>query len=64
VGTVGVASVVLMTPDACGTYADWFGRILRSRYTRTVFASAMILVLAAGGLVMDLSSPEIVYKQF
>ena len=53
-----------MTPDACGTYADWFGRLLRSRYTRTVFASAMILVLAVGGLVMDLSSPEIVYKQF
>ena len=64
VGTVGVASAVLMTPDACGTYADWFGRLLRSRYTRTVFASAMILVLAVGGLVMDLSSPEIVYKQF
>jgi hypothetical protein len=38
--------------------------VLRSRYTRTAFASAMIMVLVTAALVLNLSSPEIVYKQF
>jgi alginate O-acetyltransferase complex protein AlgI len=59
--TVVCASVVLSIPDLFGPPT---GAILRSRYTRTAFASAMVLALAAGAVVLNMSSPEIVYKQF
>ncbi|WP_428485565.1 MBOAT family O-acyltransferase [Rhodopila sp.] len=64
VGTVGAASIVLALPDALGGLSGRIGLVLRSRYTRTAFASAMILALTVAGLVLRLSSPEIVYKQF
>jgi hypothetical protein len=37
---------------------------MRSRYVRTALAAVMILAIAIAGLVLNLSSPEIVYKQF
>jgi len=64
VGTWGVASLLLAIPDLCGRFAGQIGALLQSRYTRTAFASAMILAMAVAGLVLRLSSPEIVYKQF
>jgi D-alanyl-lipoteichoic acid acyltransferase DltB (MBOAT superfamily) len=63
-GTIAAASVVLAVPDALGPVGRWIGQILRSRYTRTAFASAMILALTVAGLVLRMSAPEIVYKQF
>jgi len=62
--TVAAASVVLAMPDALGASASRVGAALRSRYTRTAFASGMILALAVAALVLRLSSPEIVHKQF
>ena len=59
--TIACASVVLAIPDLFG--ASTIG-VLQSRYTRTAFASAMMLALAAGALVLNMSAPEIVYKQF
>lgn len=64
VGTIGAASVVLAVPDAFGASASRIGMALRSRYARTAFASGMLLALAVAALVLRLSSPEIVYKQF
>jgi alginate O-acetyltransferase complex protein AlgI len=64
VGTIGAASLLLAVPDLLGVSADMAGAALRSRYTRTAFASAMILAMAIAALVLHLSSPEIVYKQF
>ena len=61
VATIASASVVLAIPDLFGAST---GRVLQSRYTRTAFASAMMLALAAGALVLNMSAPEIVYKQF
>jgi D-alanyl-lipoteichoic acid acyltransferase DltB (MBOAT superfamily) len=60
-GTIACTSVVLSVPDLFGAGT---GAVLRSRYTRTAFASAMILALGVAALVMNMSSPEIVYKQF
>jgi alginate O-acetyltransferase complex protein AlgI len=64
VGTICGASVVLAIPDMLGSAAGSAGAVLRSRYTRTAFASAMCLALTVAVLVLNLSSPEIVYKQF
>jgi alginate O-acetyltransferase complex protein AlgI len=63
-GTVGSASLALAMPDMFGAVRDRAGSAIRSRYTRTAFASAMILAMAVGELVLNMSSPEIVYKQF
>ncbi len=63
-GIVAATSIVLSIPDALGTAAAPIGMMLRSRYTRTALASAMLLALAVVGMVLRLSSPEIVYKQF
>ena len=63
-GTVCAASIVLAVPDMFGASARRIGAVLQSRYTRTAFASAMVLAIAVAGLVLNLSSPEIVYKQF
>ena len=59
-----IASVILAVPDIFSPVAGWIAAILRSRYTRTAFAAGMILTLAVAGLVLRLSSPEIIYKQF
>ena len=59
--TVVCASVVLAIPDLFGASTS---AVLRSRYTRTAFASAMVLALAVSVLVLNMASPEIVYKQF
>nr|WP_294501295.1 MBOAT family O-acyltransferase [uncultured Rhodopila sp.] len=64
VGTVGSASIVLAIPDLLGPSGRWLSGVLGSRYTRTALASAMVLVIAIAGLVLNVSSPEIVYKQF
>jgi D-alanyl-lipoteichoic acid acyltransferase DltB (MBOAT superfamily) len=63
-GTICVASLVLAVPDLLGGGAERVGAVVRSRYTRTAFASAMLLAMAVGALVLNLASPEIVYKQF
>jgi len=63
-GTVGSASLALAIPDMFGAVRDSAGSAIRSRYTRTAFAAAMILAMAVAGLVLNMSSPEIVYKQF
>ncbi|HET6606913.1 MAG TPA: MBOAT family O-acyltransferase [Rhodopila sp.] len=59
--TMACASAVLSVPDLFGAST---GAALRSRYTRTAFTSVMVLALAAGALVLNMSSPEIVYKRF
>ena len=64
VAMVATSSVLLAVPDMLGGVADATGAVLRSRYTRTAFASAMILAMTVAALVLQLSSPEIVYKQF
>jgi D-alanyl-lipoteichoic acid acyltransferase DltB (MBOAT superfamily) len=64
VGTICGASMLLAVPDLFGVSAEMAGAALRSRYARTAFASAMVLAMAIGVLVLHLSSPEIVYKQF
>jgi alginate O-acetyltransferase complex protein AlgI len=63
-GTVCAASTILAISELSGRPSRTFGAIMRSRYTRTASASAMILAMAVAGLVLNLSSPEIVYKQF
>jgi D-alanyl-lipoteichoic acid acyltransferase DltB (MBOAT superfamily) len=63
-GTICCASVVLAVPDLFGRWAGRIAAVIRSRYTRTAFASAMLLAMAVAVLVLNLSSPEIVYKQF
>jgi alginate O-acetyltransferase complex protein AlgI len=63
-GTILAASVLLAVPDLLGRSAGTIHGALRSRYTRTAFASVMLLAMAIAGLVLNLSSPEIVYKQF
>jgi hypothetical protein len=40
------------------------GAAISSRYTRTAFASAMLLAITMAALVLQLSAPEIVYRQF
>ena len=64
IGTIATASLVLALPDAAGGITARIAALMRSRYTRTAFASAMLLAIAISGLVLKLSSPEIVYKQF
>jgi alginate O-acetyltransferase complex protein AlgI len=64
VGTICGASFMLAVPDLLGTFSERLGAVLRSRYARTALASAMILGLAIATLVLNLSSPEIVYKRF
>jgi hypothetical protein len=51
-------------PDMFGGVRYRAGSAIRSRYTRTAFASAMILAIAVAELVLNMASPEIVYKQF
>ena len=63
-GTISSASLALAMPDMFGAVRDTAGPTIRSRYTRTAFAAAMILAMAVAGLVLNMSSPEIVYKQF
>ena len=63
VGTVFCASVVLAVADLPASVGRVLN-VLRSRYTRTAFASAMVMALVIAALVLNLSSPEIVYKQF
>jgi len=55
---------VLAIPDLFGRWAGPIGAVIRSRYSRTAFASAMLLVMVIAVLVLNMSSPEIVYKQF
>jgi alginate O-acetyltransferase complex protein AlgI len=62
--TVSAASVVLAIPDVLGAAGGSIGKALRSRYTRTAFASAMILAITMAAVVLQLSAPEIVYRQF
>ena len=64
VAIVCAASVVLAIPDAFGNARGNIGRALSSRYARTAFASAMILAITMAALVLQLSAPEIVYRQF
>jgi alginate O-acetyltransferase complex protein AlgI len=64
VATVCGASVILAVPDLLGPSSAAIAAVLRSRYTRTALASAMILAMTVAALVLNLSSPEIVYKQF
>jgi alginate O-acetyltransferase complex protein AlgI len=63
-GSIVAASAVLAIPDICGTFGERAGDVFRSRYTRTAFASAMVLALVVSGVVLNVSAPEIVYKQF
>jgi D-alanyl-lipoteichoic acid acyltransferase DltB (MBOAT superfamily) len=63
-GSAGCAGIVLAIPDLLGSSAYRLGAAARSRYTRTAFASAMVLAITIAGLVLNLSSPEIVYKRF
>jgi D-alanyl-lipoteichoic acid acyltransferase DltB (MBOAT superfamily) len=58
------ASAILAIPDALGSLSNRIETIARSRYTRTAFASAMLLAIGIAGLVLNMGSPEIVYKQF
>jgi alginate O-acetyltransferase complex protein AlgI len=62
--TVCGASVILAVPDLFGAASSTITTVLRSRYTRTAFASAMVLAMTIAALVLNLASPEIVYKQF
>lgn len=62
--TILTASVLLAIPDLLGVAATRIQMAARSRYTRTAFASAMTLALAAATLVLQLASPEIVYQRF
>jgi D-alanyl-lipoteichoic acid acyltransferase DltB (MBOAT superfamily) len=62
--TVCSASVVLAVPDILGAFAGKIESVSQSRYTRTMFASAMIFVMAVATIVLNISSPDIVYKQF
>lgn len=64
IATVCTASVVLAIPDLFSKSAGRIGGILQSRYSRSAFASAMMLAMAVTILVLRMSSPEIVYKQF
>ncbi len=64
IGTVFCASIVLAIPDALGASGSTVGALIQSRYTRTAFASIMVLAMVVAGLVLNMSSPEIVYKQF
>ena len=61
---VCAVSVVLAIPDLLGDAGGSIGKVLRSRYTRTAFASAMLLAITTAALVLQLSAPEIVYRQF
>jgi D-alanyl-lipoteichoic acid acyltransferase DltB (MBOAT superfamily) len=58
------ASAILAIPDGLGSLSNRIESIARSRYTRTAFASAMLLAIGIAGLVLNMGSPEIVYKQF
>jgi alginate O-acetyltransferase complex protein AlgI len=62
IGTVAAASVVLWLPDLFVT--PRIRNAMQSRYVRTAASAVMILTIAIAGLVLNLSSPEIVYKQF
>lgn len=63
-GTFAIASFILALPDMAGVAASRTESMMRSRYTRTAFAAAMMLAIAVSVMVLNLSSPEIVYKQF
>ena len=62
--TVCAASLVLAIPDVLGDAGGNIGKALRSHYARTAFASAMLLAITMAALVLQLSAPEIVYRQF
>jgi alginate O-acetyltransferase complex protein AlgI len=64
VGTVAASSIVLAIPDMAGPAGAWIAAGARSRYTRTSASAAMVLAMMIAALVLNLSSPEIVYKQF
>lgn len=63
-GTIVAASAILSIPDAFAASAGWLSRAVESRYTRTAFASVMVMALVVAGLVLNMSAPDIVYKQF
>jgi alginate O-acetyltransferase complex protein AlgI len=62
IGTVCLAGVVLSLPDLVATPRTH--AVLHSRYTRTALMAMMTLAIAIAALVLNLSSPELVYKQF
>ena len=63
-GTVALTSILLAIPEMLGAAEGPINQTFRSRYVRTALSSAMILAIAVAGLVLHMSSPEIVYKQF
>jgi alginate O-acetyltransferase complex protein AlgI len=63
-GATVLASAVLAVPDMLGSWGARAVHLTRSRYVRTAFSAAMVLMIAISALVLNLSSPEIVYKQF
>jgi alginate O-acetyltransferase complex protein AlgI len=62
IGTVCLAGIVLSLPDLVATPRTH--AVLHSRYTRTALMAMMTLAIAIAALVLNLSSPELVYKQF
>ena len=63
-GTIAAASLILAVPDILGRKGEVIGAALQSRYARSAFVSAMMLAIGIASLVLHMSSPEIVYKQF
>lgn len=64
VGTILAASIVLSLPALLGPLSSLADAALQSRYTRTAFSAAMLLALVVATVVLNLSSPGIVYRQF
>jgi alginate O-acetyltransferase complex protein AlgI len=64
VTTILAGAAILAIPEALGSVTIRIGLIVRSRYSRTAFASAMLLAIGIASLVLNMSPPEIVYKQF
>ena len=64
IGTVALTSILLAIAEMLGAAEGPINQTFRSRYVRTALSSAMILAIAVAGLVLHMSSPEIVYKQF
>jgi D-alanyl-lipoteichoic acid acyltransferase DltB (MBOAT superfamily) len=58
------ATVVLAVPDALRPLLSRWQPVGESRYMRTAAASAMMLAMVASIAVLNLASPEIIYKQF
>jgi D-alanyl-lipoteichoic acid acyltransferase DltB (MBOAT superfamily) len=58
------ATLILAVPDVLQPLLVRLQPIARSRYTRTAAASAMMLAVVVSVAVLNLSSPEIVYKRF